>query len=228
MNYTWLFFDLDNTLLDFNASSKSAFFTYFDKTDLGLGLEDYDRYRVINHQVWVELELGKISFEELKSKRWQVFSDEKRLNLNPLEVNNFYFNHIASNPIYIQGAEALISKLIGKYKLAIITNGLPEVQIPRLSKTGLDKIFDPIVISKSIGYAKPDGAFFDYAYNKAGKPYKEDVLVIGDSLNSDIRGGIQYGFDTCWYNYYAEDNKSEYHATHEVTSMMELESLLII
>lgn len=228
MKYSWLFFDLDNTLLDFNASSKAAFFSYFDNTDLRLSLEDYDRYRVINHEVWVELELGKISFDELKSKRWQIFSDEKQLGLDALAVNDYYFNHIAANPIYIPSAEQLISKLIGKYKLAIITNGLPEVQLPRLSKTGLDKIFDPIVISQSIGYKKPDEAFFEYAYKKAGEPYKEDVLVIGDSLNSDIRGGIQYGFDTCWYNYYGEDNKSEYHATHEVKNMKELEALLCL
>ncbi len=225
-DYTWLYFDLDNTILDFSKASKLAFFDIFKEMDLPMTDLDYDIYSDINHTVWVEFEKGQIGALELRTRRWKLFADDRSLDIDPRKVNAAYFAHISQNPIYVPGAESILAKLKDKYKLAIITNGLAEVQIPRLHITGLDKIFDPIVISEEIGVAKPAAAFFDYVQKLTGHPATEEVLVIGDSLNSDIRGGINYGFDTCWYNYYKAENKSEYHATYEITELSALLELL--
>jgi len=181
-NYTWLYFDLDNTLLDFNASSKLSFFAIFKDEGIHFDSDDYAEYKKIS---------------------------------------------LAKNPIYVPGAKEFIEKIKTLYKLAIITNGLPEVQKPRLQLTGMDKIFDPIVISGELGHAKPDERFFSHVHQLTGRPMKEDVLVIGDSLNSHIGGGNYYGFDTCWFNYGGIENKTEYHANYEVSSIAELEALLI-
>jgi len=224
--YTWLYFDLDNTILDFSAASKLAFFDIFKELGFTLNQEDYELYSSINHGVWVEFEKGQLGALELRTKRWKLFAEKRDLDLNPTSVNAAYFAHISRNPIYVPGAKSLLDQLSGKYQLALITNGLAEVQNPRLRLTGLDKVFSPIVISEEIGVAKPTEAFFDYVQEQTGHPLAEEVLVIGDSLNSDIRGGINYGFDTCWYNYYRSENMTEYHATYEITEISALLEIL--
>ncbi len=224
--YTWLFFDLDNTLLDFSSASKKAFFHIFNERSIELDDRHYAIYSEINHKMWVELERGKIGFEDLRTGRWQLFMDEIMITEDSVEINNAYFEHIANHPIFIDGAQELIRHVEGKYNLAMITNGLPEVQYPRIKLTELDKYFDPIIISKEIGYSKPDRAFFEYATRKTGNPMNEDVLVIGDSLTSDIRGGINYGYDTCWYNPTKQENQTEYHATYEIDDVRQLISIL--
>jgi len=224
--YNWLYFDLDNTLLDFSTASKNAFYYIFVNHGITMGPDDYQKYSVINHKVWVELEKGLISSEELKIKRWSIFLEQEKINLDPKKINEAYFLHLAYNPIFVNGAKDLLKSLSGKFNLALVTNGLPEVQIPRLRLTGLDQTFKPIVISDEIGVAKPAAGFFDYVQNKCGHPLKEEVLVIGDTLTSDIRGGINYGFDTCWFNPNSADNKTQYHANYEISRINDLSEIL--
>ncbi len=221
--YDWLLFDLDNTLLDFNASSRVAFFSIFpDLSDA-----DYIQYRAYNHAVWIAFENGHISKETLKLKRWSDFFEATGMEADPRQVNDQYFEHIKMNPIYIQGAYQLIQDLIGKYSLCIITNGLSEVQTSRLELSGINRLIEHIVVSDMIGVAKPEEAFFDHTFELIGMPMREDVLVIGDTLTSDIRGGIDYGVDTCWYNYYKGANETTYRPTYEVKDTEELWRLLI-
>lgn len=224
--YSWLFFDLDNTLLDFGASSKLAFMELFKERGQDLNDSDYAVYQEINHKVWVDLEKGLITSEELKPKRWSLFLNKMGYSYDPLVINTAYFDKLKTNPIFIKGAEALINDLSTEYKLCLITNGLPEVQTPRLRLSGLDQMFDPIVISDAIGVAKPKEAFFDYCQKVTGNPMKEEVLVIGDTLTSDIRGGKEYGYDTCWYNYYQKENHTEYSPLYEITDLNELREIL--
>ena len=115
---------------------------------------------------------------ELRTKRWKLFAEKRGLDLNPRSVNAAYFAHISRNPIYVPGAKSLLDQLSGKYQLALITNGLAEVQNPRLQLTGLDKVFSPIVISEEIGVAKPAEAFFEYVQKQTGHPLAEDVLSL--------------------------------------------------
>lgn len=225
-DYEWLLFDLDNTILDFATSSRHAFYDAFDKYMITLEAPQYKRYKEINHALWVELEKGQISPEELKVKRWADFIAEFNLKADPAVIDNSYLDHISYNPIYVPDALDSIKMLSQKYKLCLVTNGLSQVQIPRLRLTGLEKYFQHIVISQDIGVAKPAKAFFDHCHNLTGQPMKDMVLVIGDTLTSDIKGGIDFGYDTCWFNFLGEENQTEYNATYNVSTHKELMKLL--
>jgi len=224
--YNWLFFDLDNTILDFGASSKEAFFTIFKDTGYNPTPEDYQVYNTINHQIWVDLEKGLITLEELKPRRWKLFFEEKKIDLDPATVNQAYFDYIKEHPAFVSGAEGLIEGLAKSYDLCLVTNGLAEVQYPRLRLSGLDKLFPHIVVSEEIGVAKPKAAFFDHVMELVGHPMKEEILMIGDTLTSDIRGGIDYGLDTCWYNYYGKENTTQYRPTYSISKITELKVVL--
>ena len=108
--YSWLFFDLDNTLLDFGASSKSAFMYVFKELGHELGDDHYAIYQEVNHQVWSELEKGLISSKELKSKRWRMFMEKMDWKYSPKEINSNYFEKLKTNPIFIKGAKELIDE----------------------------------------------------------------------------------------------------------------------
>ena len=226
-DYEWLFLDLDNTILDFNKASYFAFYDAFDKYMISLTPDHYKRYKEINHALWVSLEKGEIKSEDLVVSRWATFIEEYGLKADPEVINNSYFDHLAYNPIYVKGAKENVEKLSARYKLCLVTNGLPEVQIPRLRLTGLDKYFQHIVISDKIGYAKPDKAFFDHCHALTNEPLHDMVLVIGDTLTSDIKGGKDYGYHTCWYNYNGQENNTEYHPDYTVNSHLELSELLL-
>jgi len=108
--------------------------------------------------------------------------------------------NLADGADLIEGAEETVRTLYGRVGLIVITNGLREVQRSRLAKSAVSEFFSAVVISEEIGAAKPDGRIFDAAFEKMGNPQKRDVLIVGDSLTSDIKGGSDYGIDTCWFN----------------------------
>lgn len=224
--YKWLYFDLDNTILDFDASSELAFYEMFEARGLTLTQNDFKIYKKINKGVWARMEKGLIDHKIVKAERWRLYLETINLEADPLEVNAQYFNIIKTNPIYIDGAESLLENLKDRYRLCLITNGIAEVQWPRIKLKGLENVFDEIVISEEIGISKPMAGFFDHCQKLNGHPNKSDVLIIGDTLGSDIKGGNLYGMDTCWYNYHKEENNSEIQATYNVESLEELLVLL--
>lgn len=201
--FDYLLFDLDNTLLDFTASSKEAFKAIFKDNHAIDFSEDYPLYSKFNKIVWEQLEAGKISEKELKPKRWSLFFEAKGLkDHDPEETNQMYFDHIGQNPLFVEGAEEVLGQLKkANYPMAIVTNGLSEVQWPRLRLSGIVELFDPIVISDEIGYAKPNQRFFQYTFERLGGVDRSRVLMIGDTINSDIKGGNDFGFNTCWFKH---------------------------
>jgi putative hydrolase of the HAD superfamily len=116
----------------------------------------------------------------------------------------------------MDGAIELLNQLHTKVRLGLITNGLKEVQRPRIFSTGLNKYFEVIVVSGEIDIMKPDYAFFEYTYGQMSRPAKERVLVVGDNLNADIRGGFQFGFKTCWFNPGASVNQHGVSPDYEI------------
>ncbi|NNF21109.1 MAG: HAD-IA family hydrolase, partial [Saprospiraceae bacterium] len=178
-SYDWLLFDLDNTILDFNASSVIA----FNRIMADLGLEEdpelVRRFKKFNLQVWGEMEKGLIDHQQLKSKRWSLFFNSINIQMDPVEANNIYFELIKSNPVFVDHAFEIIQKGSLSHQLMIITNGLSEVQRPRLEITRLTNYFRHIVISDELGHAKPHKAYFDHCHDLMNAPDKERVLVIG-------------------------------------------------
>ncbi len=224
--YEWLYFDLDNTILDFDASSELAFYEMFTGMGLSLTAVDFAAYKKINRGVWDKLDKGLIDHNIVKAERWRLFLKELNHSADPLVVNSLYFSHIKKNPIYVSGAEKLLSDLKGNYKLCLITNGIAEVQWPRIRLMDLEAVFDEIVISEEVGISKPMPGFFDHCQELNGHPDKADILIIGDTLGSDIKGGNLYGIDTCWYNYHGEVNKTDIQSTYQIDKLEELLDLI--
>lgn len=203
MQFQWLLFDFDNTLVDFTNTSKNALWQSF--TDFGSRCTDaiYDLYKDINHQVWSAFERGEMSAERLRVERFARLFEALEESPAAPEVfsRRFLENLVALSHAY-DGVHDFLDQLGKDYKLGLITNGLKEVQRPRLELLRMTHHFSAIVVSDEIGVAKPDPAFFDYTYSQIPTaPVKEQMLVIGDNLQSDIKGGNDFGHSTCWVSH---------------------------
>ena len=201
MNYKWLVFDADNTLLDFKRSANIA----LGETLRSIGLESngavMEIYHQINMECWGDLEAGRITPEDLKTLRFSRFLDHLGKKGDPGEINAFYFDVLKRSTFRVDGAMALLEAIrpMG-VPMAIATNGLAEVQRPRLTQAGIDHFFDEIIVSEEIGYFKPNPGFFHTTAERLRVKPTDRLLMIGDSLHSDIQGAQRAGWDTCWYN----------------------------
>ena len=200
MKYDWLLFDADHTLFDFDRSAEESLYLTMEEAGLNPNGNAFEIYREINVQCWREFEHGLITREELTTKRFTLFFENQGIVLDPLQFHHDYLAKLPMRPYLLPGALELLEEVSKHHTLGLITNGLKEVQRPRLINADMEKYFSVIVISGEIGFQKPDHAYFNHAYTKMGEPDKSRVLVIGDNLHADIGGGLGFGFHTCWYN----------------------------
>jgi len=198
MPYSWLLFDADNTLWDFSAAEASALERTLLKRDIAWSEEVLAEYRIINHQAWSDYEAGVLPKNQLRTIRFQRLLDRYRLDHPAEELSLDYRTYLGESTHMLEGARELLEELHGSYRMGLVTNGLKEVQRPRLANTDLARFFEFIVISDEIGVAKPHAGFFDHAYAQMDNVDKSDVLMIGDNPNADIGGALAYGFDACW------------------------------
>lgn len=226
--YTWLLIDLDDTLFDYRKSEAVAlektfieFFGFFNK-------EVHRKYDEFNKEAWKLFQEAKISVEELKLNRFikmiKLFADGKHVDAELLSEK--YMSNLSKQAFLLDGAEELLKNLYNNnYKLSVITNGVKTNQLSRIKLAGVGKYFDEIILSEDAGQAKPHKQYFDYAKSKTG--FENDkTLVIGDNLESDIKGGNDYGLDTCWFNYYRDGNPLSIQPTYEVNNFIQLNELL--
>lgn len=198
--YSWLLFDADGTLFDYDYAEETAIRNTFIQSGYEYYPKYLETYKKINGQIWKDYENGLIHQEELKTKRFAYLFDKLEINADPFIFSNIYLRNLSQCCLLLEGVEEICNVLHRKYDLAIITNGLKEVQRPRYENSGIKKYFKEMIISDEIGVAKPDKEYFDEVFKRIGDPVKSEVLVIGDSLTSDIKGGINYGLNTCWFN----------------------------
>ena len=227
MKYNILLFDADETLFDFKLSEKVA----FSKTmhDFNIAYDEkyhHPIYDQINSAIWKEFEMGKITQEVLKIERFRRLSETLNLNFNPSDFAKKFMGHLSEASYIYPDAQRLLQHLSTNFKLGIITNGLYEVQKKRIGKSDISKYFEVIIISEKVGLAKPDQAIFKLTLEEMQANDTKKVLMIGDSLTSDIQGGINAGIDTCWFNSLKKTNKSAIVPTHEIHSLMDLLTVL--
>lgn len=228
MKYKVILFDADETLFDFKKSEREA----FKNTMIEFGV-DYDEnyhfsiYKEINTAIWKELEDGLITQSKLKIERFRRLSDKLGMNFDENEFAASYMKHLGDGSFLFDGAYELVEALSKNYILSIVTNGLTSVQERRIKKSIISKYFKDIVISEEIGISKPNPDIFEHAINNLGKFDKNEILMIGDSLSSDIKGGINYSIDTCWFNPNHLENKTELCPTYEVSDFNGIEDLLL-
>ncbi len=222
MPYQHLLFDADNTLFDFDLTAQRAFSQTFVQFDMKEKAHHYEQYHVISQACWRDFEEKKITQEKLRKLRFERFFEAAKLEGNAEVFNKQYLQNLITNSTLLEGALELIQNLHRNFSLTVITNGLKELQRPRLRYTGLMPYFEVVVVSDEIGVSKPHSPFFDYTFEQLEFPDKTGVLVIGDSLSSDIKGGNNYGLDTCWFNPKDLPNSSGNNPTFEIGTLEEI------
>ncbi len=200
MKYKWLLFDADGTLFDYDKAESVQLEKTFRQV-LGRYEPGYlETYRRVNQQVWREFEMGQISQAVLRVKRFALLFEALKIEADPAAFSARYLKNLGEGTDLIEGALETVQALHGRAGLVVITNGLKEVQTARLARSSIGGYFAHVVISEEVGVAKPDRGIFDAAFDRMHGPRKEEVLIVGDGLSSDIQGGHDYGIDTCWFN----------------------------
>ncbi len=222
MVYQWILFDADGTLFDYRQAEVAALAAAFARVGLGLEPRHLELYRKVNGQIWLELERGEVGREELKVKRFERLFEAAELDVDPVAFSVEYLDCLSARSDLIPGAEEILRQLAGKTRMVLLTNGLKDVQRPRLAGSTIEGYFDDVVISEEVGAFKPDPAIFEVAFARMGWPGKSDVLIVGDSLTSDIQGGSNYGIDTCWYNPAGEICELDLTIRYEIRQLDEL------
>ena len=221
-----LLFDLDNTLLDFNKAERIA----LTRTLLDMGLKPeekvLERYSVLNLAQWKMLERGEITRDQVKVRRYRLLFSELGVDCSAEEAAKRYEKYLGIGHYYMDGAEELLEHLFPEYRLYMVTNGTASVQHGRMKSAGMERYFQDVFISEEIGFNKPSREFFERSFARIPDFHKERALVIGDSLTSDILGGIHAGVKTVWFNPQKEANDSDIIPDYEISALKELETLL--
>ncbi|WP_308639449.1 YjjG family noncanonical pyrimidine nucleotidase [Paenibacillus silvisoli] len=223
MSYSILLFDLDDTLLDFGANETESLTQLFQQFGYTFSDELFQLYNAVNKQLWAGYENGSIALDVVLHTRFSETMSKLGQNVDGLEWENQYRELLGNgHQILLDGALDVCQRLSATHRLFIVTNGITRTQIKRLKQSGLYDYFEDIFDSQSIGYSKPSKGFFDYVMNHISHFKREEALIIGDSLNSDIRGGLQAGIDTCWINRTSTTSPPEIQSTHTISSLTEL------
>jgi 2-haloacid dehalogenase len=191
--------DLDDTLLDFHRAEQVAIAKTFSEMGLCPTDDIINRYSAINRSYWRRLEAGECTREEVLVFRFRDLYSELRVNIDPEKTRLLYEVRLSECAFFIDGAQELLDALYGKYRLFLCTNGTAIVQEPRIEKTGIARYFDGIFISQNIGYDKPARQYFDRCFDIIGAGERDRSVIVGDSLTSDIQGGINAGIKTLLY-----------------------------
>lgn len=219
-----LFLDLDDTLFDFHKEEKIA----LSRTFLHFGVEPTEevlaRYSEINKSQWQLLEIGALTRAEVLTRRFTLLFSEYGLSLDEKEVSDYYAHSLSLGYSFIEGAKELLDYLYGRYRLYITSNGTTFVQMGRIKNSGIGKYFNGIFTSQEIGYEKPDAQFFYFCFSKIPDFKKEETLILGDSLTSDIKGGKNAGILTVWFNPHGKSASEK--PDYEVRSLKEFSELL--
>ena len=225
-HYPWLFFDADGTLFDYNRAEATALQKSFALQNFPFNHAYLDTYREINHGLWQALERQEIKQDVLRLRRFELLLEALQLSGSPDQFSTTYVEQLGLCTDLIDGAYAVLQTLHKTCQIAIVTNGLQAVQRSRFEHSTIREFVTELIISEEIGAAKPGRAFFEAAFTMIGQPPKSDVLIIGDSLSSDIQGGVDYSIDTCWYNPSSEPRAENLPITYEIRHLKELLELL--
>ncbi|SFF97489.1 YjjG family noncanonical pyrimidine nucleotidase [Sporolactobacillus nakayamae] len=221
-HYTTLFFDVDDTLLDFGAAEDLALHLLFESQEIPLTPEIESYYKKMNKSMWKDFENGKIERDNLVNTRFTKLFSAFGKTVDGIAMERNYRQFLREGHQLVNGAQQLIENLKNKFDLYIVTNGVAETQYKRLQDAGLSHCFKQIFVSEDTGYHKPDHQFFDYVFERITNFSADEGLIIGDSLISDIHGGSQAGLDTCWFNAKNLTNELNEQPTYEIHKLEQL------
>ena len=226
-NYRNILLDVDGTLLDFAASEKMGIARVLEYYGFTAGGELLHRYHKINVAAWAAFERGEVTKERLVNQRFEDYFGQLGLQVDGEEAENLYRSFLDQSAILIDGAAELCKYLKDKgYGLYVVTNGTSTTQYKRLALSGLDIYMDDIFVSEDAGSQKPLKEYFDYCFARIPDADPKDMILLGDSLTSDIRGGLTAGIDTCWYNPAGTDGQGDIRPNYMIRHLEEFKKIV--
>ena len=225
MHYTTLLFDLDNTLFDAQTAELLAFDHALKAGGIRSPRQYLPTYLEINDALWAAVERQELTPNQVQARRFADLVEAAGLDADPGVLADEFVEGMGAFGDLYPGARHVLERLSSAATLALLTNGLGEIQRTRIERLGLQPLFAAIVISGEVGTAKPGTKIFDLAFEALNRPAKRSALMIGDSLSSDIAGGDNYGISTCWYNPHRKPAGPQAAVDHEIVSLDELPEL---
>lgn len=220
--YKTLLFDADETLLDFNAAQYDALTNLFHNHGYEINDSIREQYHVLNTSLWKAYERGEIERDEILNTRFSKLFHELGYTIDGIAFEIEYHQELNKGHKIIPGAIQLLDDLKDTHDLYIVTNGVADTQYKRLTASSLLPYFKEIFVSEDTGYQKPQVEFFKYVFERIPNFNPEEAIIIGDSLSSDMQGGISAGIHTCWYNRNGINNSLELPITYEIHDLQEL------
>ena len=224
MPYDWVVFDADETLFSFDA--RKGLETLFGRYELDFNEAVFSQFKTVNAPLWQGFQQGKLQAKDIKQRRFVPW--ESHFGKSSEAINLEFMQCMADVSETIEGTRRLLDTLHGNTRMGIITNGFTELQQERLQKTQTDKYFEFLVVSEEVGMAKPDPEIFHHTHrNHINESVPaERILMVGDNPHSDILGGINAGWHTCWFKRGDDADNSNIEANHTITHLDELTALL--
>ena len=227
--YEHIFFDLDRTLWHFDENSKNVLNEIFVKFELARFISNVDEflksYEVINEKLWKQYSKSKINKEKLRSERFyqtllKYGADD---NATAVQIGDYYIDHSPQQTALLPHTIETLDYLKNKYELHIITNGFEEVQLIKLSKSGIMDYFNQLVFSEKVGVKKPHPLIFKKAIKNANAHISNSIMI-GDDYYADIYGATRAGMDSIYFNF---NNRPHQHkVNNEINCLSELTGLL--
>ena len=225
MKYQLFLFDLDDTLLDFKASEKLSFFRTLEQ----LGIKEqqealFKTYQVENQALWKMFEEAKTTKEHLKVERFRKTFLQHQVEVDPAKASLAYLDTLPETVVLIDHAVEICQQLSERGEIGIVTNGIEYVQERRIKNSAISPYLSFVAVSETCGHAKPDVRFFEYSVKMAKSFDKAKTLMVGDRLETDVQGAINFGIASCWFN--PQKLKTELNPTYNVQTLKELQALL--
>lgn len=223
-----LLWDIDGTLLNFHASEKYAMKDCFKAYNLGDFTDDMHKcYATINKKYWEALEKGELTKPQVLVGRFIEFFEHEGIICSDVEGFNKMFQLSLGDHVFFNyNADTLVQQLKQNYKQYAVTNGTFTAQQKKLETSKLKYMLDDVFISDLLGVEKPNIEFFDKVFETIGNYDKDEVLIIGDSLTSDIKGGNNAGILTCFYDPKKTNNFKGLKVDYHITNLQELLNIL--
>lgn len=222
MKYKYILFDADETLFtfdNFNGLKETV-----EQHGQSFSKEDFDVYLKYNKQLWAQYQNNEISAEFLQVERFRDLA--KRLGTSAQALNDQFLDNMAKISVPLPGVYDLLAKMKTDFTLGIITNGLSRMQKIRIENNNMLGWFDCLIVSEETGEPKPNISIFEHAFKTLGQPNKNEVLMVGDTIATDILGGNKAGIDTVWLQHPNIENTSDIEPTYTIKTFSELESIV--
>lgn len=226
MRYDTILMDADETILDFHRSEFHAFQNTMEHYGIFWSQELYEHYSQMSQSLWKQFERGEISKQDILNRRFRLTFEQRGISGEFPGLEDYYQETLSAGCFVIEGAREACQTLAKTCRLYIVTNGVAFTQRRRMRDSGMRDLFEELFISEEIGVQKPRKEFFDYVFSHIPEKDKTRILLVGDSITSDIAGGVNAGIDTCLYNRYGDFSAGTGGAVYCISDLRELYAII--